>query len=103
MLKFQLFTFILFTLLLNKSIFAQTFDVPIEELQELTKDISIKARTAINDLIKVDQTSDSAKRTKKLRRVMQKLDSETIRELFELYKKTSDGIAEGNSNNNNFE
>lgn len=34
---------------------------------------------------------------------MQKLDSETIRELFELYKKTSDGIAEGNSNNNNFE
>ncbi|KAE9553021.1 hypothetical protein FO519_003782 [Halicephalobus sp. NKZ332] len=63
---------------------------PFDELRELTKDISPKARHAINELIAVDQMSDSAKRTTRLRRVMEKLDNETLKELFELYEKTTE-------------
>ena len=67
-----------------------------DELRELTKDISPKARSAINELIAVDQMSDSTKRMAMLRKVMEKLDSETLKELFELYEKT----AEDNSDYN---
>lgn len=59
-------------------------------MTKLTEGMSSKARTAIDELIKIDQTSDSRKRVTRLRKVMEELDSDTIRELFELYEKTAD-------------
>ena len=61
-----------------------------DELRELTKDISAKAKNAISELIAVDQMTDSSKRIARLRRVMEKLDAETLKELFELYEKTTE-------------
>uniref|UniRef100_A0AC34R588 Uncharacterized protein n=1 Tax=Panagrolaimus sp. JU765 TaxID=591449 RepID=A0AC34R588_9BILA len=82
----------IFVLLIASITFAE--EIELAEIEEMTGGISPEARNAIQQLVKVDQTAQHSKRITGLRRIMENLDSATLKELFEIYTKTTDNLAE---------